>query len=166
MFNASAPRPYGVDPKLVQLDQSGMLALSAGRAGLHVWLAPLPSTNGHSSNNVLEQLAEEEGGGWTGLNLAQAHNDLVSLAHIPSDMRFTPGWIASGGNPEGTACDPLCEFESTGYTGMVNIPGTDRLLISYDKTPGMYDQGTVPSRVGNRSYIFVMELRVIRRNDA
>ena len=52
------------------------------------------------------------------------HNDLVSLAHMPSDMRFTQDFISSA------ACDGICEYESTSYTGMVNIPGTDRILVS------------------------------------
>ena len=158
--------------------------------GLHVWLAP--SIDPHAKKiNILDQLAAEDGGGWAGLNLAQAHNDLVSLAHMPADMRFTQGWISNGENSSQLPdCDPLCEFESTGYTGaflarrellttsvqpdlklklfsagkccvpgMVNIPGTDRVLISYDKTTGAYDNGTVPTRVGNHSYIFVMQLR-------
>ena len=181
-FNATQPHPYGVDPKLVQL-HSGTLALSAGRVGLHVWLAPRINRHSQNGGNILEQLAAEDGGGWTGLNLAQAHNDLAMLAHMPADVRFTQAMIENGG---GAPCDGLCEFESTSCenthnphrnlitgevsdrlllvfsdTGMVNIPGTDRVLISYDKTTGTYNNGTVPSRVGNRSYIFVMELRVM-----
>ena len=58
------------------------------------------------------------------LNLGRVHNDLVALAHMPSDMRFTQDFISSA------ACDDICEFESTSYTGMVNIPGTDRILVS------------------------------------
>ena len=58
------------------------------------------------------------------LNLGRVHNDLVSLAHMPSDMRFTQDFISSA------ACDGICEYESTSYTGMVNIPGTDRILVS------------------------------------
>ena len=162
-FNMSCPHPYGVDPKLAQL-HSGLLALSAGRVGMHVWLAPsIKPTDG----NVLEQLAAEDKGGWLGLNLAQAHNDLVSLADMPADMRYTKSYVsnfcmATCYLTPGVPCDDLCEFESTSYTGMVNIPGTDRILISYEKTTGTYNEGSAPSQVGDRSYIFVMELRVTK----
>ena len=52
----------GVDPKLVQL-QSGQLALTAGRVGLHLWLSD-PAVQPRGKANLLKQLAKQAGGGW------------------------------------------------------------------------------------------------------
>ena len=61
-FTPTRPIPYGVDPKLVQL-QSGQLALTAGRVGLHLWLSD-PAVQPRGKANLLKQLAKQGGGGW------------------------------------------------------------------------------------------------------
>jgi len=51
--------PYGVEPKILKLHESGKLVLSTGRPGLFVWVANDPPVDG-----------------WTPFNVAEHHNEV------------------------------------------------------------------------------------------
>ena len=49
-------------------------------------------------------------------------------------------------------------------TRVANLGSIDELD---DKTTGTYDKGTQPTRVGNQSYVFVIEMRAtVKSNEA
>jgi hypothetical protein len=164
--------PWGVAPRLLRLP-NGLLALTTGRPGIMLWLAPDP-----------EQEKEEEGGGmvWRPFNLAAHHNRVLPLA-----QRFTSNCSSySAAHPKGGGGkQPQCVLaggcdlpgragsgSTTSYTGLTLAPaaagvnssssssssgsGRCTVLISYD----WLADGWQPIPLGAANVVYVLRLDI------
>eukprot|EP00041_Stephanoeca_diplocostata_P012298 m.206241 g.206241 ORF g.206241 m.206241 type:complete len:414 (+) comp18895_c0_seq2:210-1451(+) len=123
----NATAPWGVEPKIVQLAGSGRVVISTGRPGIFLWASGVHFTG------------DDSVGGWTGFNLAAHHNARYSntALHYHDVIPSTK--------------------ETTSYTGLVTIPGTEDVLVSYDRLANGWNPAPWPSAA---SAIFVVRITV------
>ena len=95
---------YSVEPELVQL-QNGVIALTTGRPGLHLWVSGDPNAGVES---------------WQDVDLAERHNQWAA----------DPSYMIKPRDP----AKPDAGWTTTSYTGLIEVaPG--KLLLLYDRDP-------------------------------
>ena len=113
--------PFGVEPKL-QMMSSGVIVLSTGRPRMYLW--------------ALAPGADPLTAAWQPFDQGKIHNAAVAMSGSPSAtpagvMSFTPSYWkiwrgASDPKLRGTGC---C---MDAYTGIVALPDSDVLVMTYD----------------------------------
>ena len=109
------PGPFGVEPKLAYTE-SGVLLLQTGRPRIYLWALPLG--------------ADPLRANWQSFDLGVIHNASVPKAPLPgSDVPLWPAdyWTL----PRASCC-------TTSYTGLVALPGSDEVVVTYDMIARMY----------------------------
>lgn len=95
---------YSVEPQLLRL-ANGVIALSTGRPGLHLWLTTDPAAAAQS---------------WQDVDIAEQHNEWFR----------DPSYEISPRDPS----SPDKGWTSTAYTGLVQV-APNKLLLLYDRGP-------------------------------
>lgn len=113
--------PFGVEPKLQMMD-SGVVVLSTGRPRMYLWtLAP-----------GADPLTDR----WHAFDQGKIHNTAVAMSGSPTSttsgvMSFTPEyWKLWRGATDPSLRSMGCCTDA--YTGLVALPGTNRLVMTYD----------------------------------
>ena len=113
--------PFGVEPKLQMMD-SGVVVLSTGRPRMYLW--------------ALAPGADPLTAVWQPIDQGKIHNAAVALGGSPSStpagvMAFAPEyWRLWRGATDPSLRSMGCCTDA--YTGLVALPGTDTLVMTYD----------------------------------
>jgi hypothetical protein len=148
---AMSDGPFGVEPKILTLP-NGLLVLSTGRLGQFLWVADDPPQ------------------AWTSWNVAKHHNDnFVKTAPPGGDeiyhnlTFFEFSTHKREDFPRSGRAAPYAWNEAgsgtTAYTGMVNIPGTNDVVVCYDKNGHAW--APYPGD-GDKSAVFTVRVTIER----
>ena len=142
--------PFGVEPKILKLS-NGLLVISTGRQGQFLWVADDPPE------------------AWTSWNVAAHHNrNFVKGAppggeQIYQNLTYFDWERRREDFPQSGRLPPHAWNEAgsgtTAYTGLVNLPGTNDVVVSYDKNGHAW--APYPGD-GDKSAVFTVRVTIER----
>ena len=145
-----ADGPFGVEPKIVKLP-NGLLVISTGRQGQFLWVADDPPES------------------WTPWNVAAHHNRNFAKGAPPGGEEIYQNltyfdWERRREDfPQSGRQPPHAWNEAgsgtTAYTGLVNLPGTNDVVLCYDKNGHAW--APYPGD-GDKSAVFAVRVTIER----